>query len=686
MITMLLKMSAITLLYVLLTVFLWKRTQNRKLTQPLVILIGVLYGICSILSTHFAVDYVHMLLNVRDLGPLAAGLFFHPAAGVIAGLIGGIERYIAGTYWGIGSYTRVACSISTCLAGFLAMLLHIFIFKRKKPDPVYAFFMGAVMEVFHMYAVLITHRNDMKMAYYVVKNCSYPMILFTALGLGAASIWLQVLSGEWRNPFKPHMQEEDHVAERFQHRLLAAIAAIFLINFGFSYAVQSQTALQNAHDTLTENAANIQKAYRAIQKGENSTEALYYFTSSSGGTFDIIKPNGIIAEGNHKNFSLSNDLTGQILNDREKEFFRASVFNIDSICKTDKLEDGNTLLTMLPISEVYEDRDMHSLETAYADILLIASVYILISFLVQYLVVNNLDLVNNSLHKITNGDLDEVVSVRSSSEFASLSDDINQTVDVLKGYIGAAEKRIEEELILARTIQDSALPKNFKFPRDDFEIYALMDPAKEVGGDFYDFFFVDANKLALVIADVSGKGIPASLFMMRSKTAIRTVAEEGLPPSEILSRVNDTLCEGNDADMFVTVWIGIIDLETGIMQCANAGHEYPAIMRNGGAYELYKDKHSLALAAMPGLRIREYELTLEPGDKLFVYTDGVPEAINEQVEDYGTERMIRVLNDVKTNAQEVILTAVRQDMKAFVGTAEQFDDVTMLGFTYHGLR
>lgn len=683
MIIMLAKMSAITLLYVLLTVFLWKRTSTGKLSTPMVILIGLLYGICSILSTHFGVDYVHMLLNVRDLGPLAAGLFFHPASGVIAGLIGGIERYIAGRYWGIGSYTRIACSISTILAGFLAMFLHIFIFKRKKPDPVYAFFMGAVMEVFHMYAVLITHRYDMKMAYYVVKHCSYPMIFFTAIGLGASSVWLQVLSGEWRNPFKPHLQEEDHVAEHFQHRLLAAIAVIFLVNFGFSYAIQSQTAMQNARETLTGKSANIQKAYRSIQKGENNTEALYYFTSSSGGTFDIIKPNGIIAEGNHKNFSLSTDLAGQILTPQDG-FFRASVFNIDSICKTDVLDDGNTLLTLLPIDEVYEDRDMHSLETAYADILLISSVYILISFLVQYLVVNNLDLVNNSLHKITNGNLNEVVSVRNSSEFASLSDDINQTVDVLKGYIDAAEKRIEEELVLAAAIQDSALPKNFKFPRNDFEIYALMDPAKEVGGDFYDFFFVDVNKLALVIADVSGKGIPASLFMMRSKTAIRAVAEEGLAPSEILSRVNETLCEGNDADMFVTVWIGIIDLKTGLMQCANAGHEYPAIMRKGGEYELFKDKHSLALAAMPGLRIKEYELKLDPEDKLFVYTDGVPEAINEQVEDYGTGRMIRVLNDVKDDSMEDTLTAVRQDMIAFVGNAEQFDDITMLGFTYRG--
>ena len=678
---MLLKMSAITLLYVLLTVFLWKKTSERRLTAPIVILIGILYGICSVLSTHFGIDFGHMLLNVRDIGPLAAGLFFHPASGVIAGLIGGIERYIAGTLWGIGSYTRVACSVSTCLAGFFALFTSVFLFKRKRPTPAYAFFMGAVMEVFHMYVILITHRTDMKMAYFVVKNCSYPMILFTGTGLGVISIWLQVMAGEWKSPLRKRSSEEEHLSDHFQHWLFVVIAVIFLINFASSYIIQSQTALQAARDTLTEKSENIRKAYKKIRTGESSTETLYYFTNN--GSFDIIKPNGIIAEGNHKNFSLSNDLSKLILNNPDNNFFHASVFNIDSICKTDKLEDGMTLLTLLPLSEVYADRDMDTLETAYADILLIAGVYFLISFLVQMLVVNNLDLVNGSLEKITNGDLDESVSVRSSSEFASLSDDINLTVDVLKGYISAAEKKIEEELILARTIQDSALPKNFKFPRDDFDIYALMDPAKEVGGDFYDFFFIDTHKLVLVIADVSGKGIPASLFMMRSKTAIRGIAEEGISPAEILSRVNTTLCEGNDADMFVTVWIGIIDLETGSMMCANAGHEYPALMRNGGDYELYKDKHSLALAAMPGLRLKEYEVKLEPGDKLFVYTDGVPEAINEQVQDYGTGRMIRVLNDVKDSSMEETLTAVRQDMIAYVGNAEQFDDITMLGLTYN---
>ena len=343
----------------------------------------------------------------------------------------------------------------------------------------------------------------------------------------------------------------------------------------------------------------------------------------------------------------------------------------------------------MPVSEVYEDRDAATYETVFAYILLFAVIYVLISMLVKAIVVDNLDLVNESLSKITNGNLNETVSVYNSSEFASLSNDINQTVDVLKGYIDAAEKRIAQELEFARSIQDAALPKHFKYPREDFELYAMMDPAKEVGGDFYDFFFVDADKLALVIADVSGKGIPAALFMMRAKTAIRGLAESGIAPAEIMRRANDTLCEGcegNDAGMFVTVWLGIIDLRTGLMQCANAGHEYPILLRGGGEFELLKDKHGLALAAMEGMRFREYELQFRPGDRLFVYTDGIPEAIDENVRQYGAERLLRVLNSAKTRAASDVLPAVRGDIADFAGAAEQFDDITMLGFDYYGQR
>ena len=693
MLSMILKMSAVTAIYVVLTVLIWKFTRKRRITLPIKLGIGVIYGFGAILSTHFGVDYSDMMLNVRDLGPLSAGLFFNPLSGILAGLIGGIERFIAGTYFGVGSYTRIACSVSTCLAGFVAAGMHIVLFKRKKPSAMYAFFMGAVMEVFHMYVVFITHRNDMSMAFYVVKTCSPPMIIFTGLGMVASSIALKVCAGEWKNPFRKRKEEEIPVSRKFQSWLFIVTFVILALNLTFALSLQSQTAEQNTATMLATSSDDIQKTYNELKQLEDSDSsdddmaiqsALSYYHVGSSGTYDIFDDSGKILIGKHKGISLGSD-DKELMNKNEpKLLFRAKYFGYDSFCRYEKWNNGLTIMVTLPAKEVYANRDAQTYESVFEAIILFAVIYVLVSMLVQSIVVNNLELVNESLGRITEGNLNEVVSVRNSSEFASLSDDINQTVEVLKGYIDAAEKRIEQELEFARTIQESALPKNFKFPRDDFEIYATMDPAKEVGGDFYDFFFIDQNKLALVIADVSGKGIPAALFMMRSKTAIRGLAESGHSAAEILSRANSTLCEGNDAEMFVTVWIGIIDLTTGKMQCANAGHEYPLLMHNGGDYEYVHDKHGLALAAMDGMPYKEYELEMHPGDRLFVYTDGIPEAIDGNVEQYGIERLANALNTLKDATIADTLPAVRKNISDFVGEADQFDDITMLGFVYNG--
>jgi serine phosphatase RsbU (regulator of sigma subunit) len=192
--------------------------------------------------------------------------------------------------------------------------------------------------------------------------------------------------------------------------------------------------------------------------------------------------------------------------------------------------------------------------------------------------------------------------------------------------------------------------------------------------------------MALVIADVSGKGIPASLFMMRSKTAIRGLTESGYDPGEMLVRVNNELCTNNEASMFVTVWIGIVDLKTGDIRCANAGHEYPAVRRSSGAFESFKDKHGLPLGCMEDMKYREYDIHLDPGDTLFVYTDGVPEAINIEEEQYGEERMLKALSRNKKASMKKLLHALKRDQDGFVGEADQFDDITMLGFRFNGMQ
>ena len=682
MLTMILQMTGVTALYILLTFVLWKWTRNGKLSRRQKLLIGLVYGGASVLSTHFSIDYSHMLLNVRDLGPLTASLFFDPWSGIIAGLIGGVERYIAGTYWGIGSYTRIACSVSTCLAGFLAAGLRIWILRNKKPSAVFAFILGAVMEVFHMYVALITHRDDMEMAMYVVRTCSGPMIVFTGLGLSASSVLLRLLAGEWVHPFRVLPRNKISLSQKFQFWLFLVTLGVLLLNLLLAFMLQTQSALQDARDMLASAAGDVRAGWEK-NPGLLQDESLTFRVSREG-SFDILSGRDTVVAGAHKLTPPDEEDLRQIAGASADEYFTAQLFGRESFCLLEELDETHSVLVTVPTSEIYSGRMDQMLEIAFSDIILFAVIYSLISLLVQEIVVNNLGLVNDSLGRITGGNLNEVVNVRGSSEFSSLSDDINMTVSTLKSYIAAAEKRMEEELEFARVIQDSALPKNFSFPRSDFELYALMDPAREVGGDFYDFFFVDRNKLALVIADVSGKGIPAALFMMQAKTAIRGLAESCPEPTDVLFRANNVLCEGNDAEMFVTVWLGIIDLQTGRMKCASAGHEYPVLMPAGGSFALLKDRHGLPLAAMQDTKYRAYDLEFKPGDRIFVYTDGVPEAIDPGLQAYGTGRLVGTLNSAKTAPQKTLLTAVHKDLQAFQGTADQFDDITMLGFTYLG--
>lgn len=673
MLAMIIKMSGLTLIYILLTMAVWLWTKDKKLTGLHKLIIGIVFGISSVLATHFGVVYEDMVINVRDIGPLAAGLFFAPSSGIIAGFIGGIERYIAGTYFGVGSYTRIACSVSTCLAGFVAMGMNEKMFKGKKPSPIYAFFMGAVMEVFHMYVVFITHRDDLRMAFLVVSTCSRPMIVFTGIGMAVSSMVLQVFTKEWTNPFKRPDDEKISLSQKFQRWLFLITSVVISASFIFSYVLQTQSANQNCKVTLIENAATIKKNYLLDR---------FNMEADSTITYGVIDSNLNILRGKNMGEKISAD-EYKGFEENVGNVFEGTMWGVKSLIYVERIDDGPLVVTSMDENEVYWYRDAESFEMAFADILLFTVIYVLIAYLVNQIVVTNIHLINGSLAKITNGNLNEVVTVRSSSEFASLSDDINQTVLTLKGYIEAAEKRIEQELILARTIQLSALPQIFVFPeRDEFEIFASMKPAKEVGGDFYDFFFVDRDKIALVVADVSGKGIPAALFMMRSKTAIRSFAETGGSPSDIFEKANRTLCEGNDAEMFVTAWIGIVDLTTGLMRCANAGHEYPVIRHAGGNYEIIKDKHTLALAAMPETRAKEYEIQLEPGDRLFVYSDGVPEATNEDVEQYGTDKMIEDLNAASGKSIQETIPYMSDKLNAFKGEADQFDDITMLIFEF----
>ncbi len=286
----------------------------------------------------------------------------------------------------------------------------------------------------------------------------------------------------------------------------------------------------------------------------------------------------------------------------------------------------------------------------------------------------------------------EKLQILSNDEIGELTNSVKIMEKEIHTYIDnlttitAEKERISAELNVATQIQADMLPSIFPpFPEyTEFDLYATMNPAKEVGGDFYDFFMADEDHLVMVMADVSGKGVPAALFMVITKTLLKNCAQNNSSPKTILETVNNQLCENNEADMFVTVWLGILEISTGKLVAANAGHEYPVVKRAGKDFELIKDKHGFVLAGMEDFVYSEYELNIEEGDMLFLYTDGIPEATNSENVQFGNERMLESLNSHKDCDVKELLVEVKKDIESFVGDAPQFDDITMLGMIYEG--
>ena len=283
-----------------------------------------------------------------------------------------------------------------------------------------------------------------------------------------------------------------------------------------------------------------------------------------------------------------------------------------------------------------------------------------------------------------------VPEIRTGDEVEQLAKSFRKMQEDILNYIRdlmtmtAEKERISAELNVATQIQADMLPRIFPpFPeRGEFDIYAIMNPAKEVGGDFYDFFLVDEDHLAIVIADVSGKGVPAALFMVIAKTLIKNHAQNKESPAGVFTNTNNQLCEGNDAGLFVTSWMAVLTISTGELSYVNAGHNPPLLKRKNGEYEYLRSRPGFVLAGMEGVRYREGSITLEDGDRLFLYTDGVTEATNADKELFGEERLKAALDSVGNAPIRDMLIFVKEQIDGFVGDAEQFDDITMLGIEY----
>ena len=351
--------------------------------------------------------------------------------------------------------------------------------------------------------------------------------------------------------------------------------------------------------------------------------------------------------------------------------------------------DGYYTVSLIPQSEV--TRSITVLLILFAVLIssLLIIIFLRVNTITNKLIVKNIEKVNSRLSEITGGDLDVEVDVRDNVEFTRLSDGINTTVASLKRSIAAEAERFEKELELAHSIQTSALPNVFPpYPeRHDIDIFALMTPAKQVGGDFYDFFFVDNNRFVFLVADVSDKGIPAAMFMMKAKTIIKSLAETNRDIGEVIFSANNALCGENSADMFVTLWFGALDTDTGSVSFVNAGHCKPLVRHADGSFEYICEPPDFVLAGYEDIRYKQRKLTLGKGDALFLYTDGVTEAVNDDDEIYGEDRLRSVLNALPADADaKELCDGAFSDVKAYSDGAVQSDDITMLSVLFNGCR
>ena len=367
------------------------------------------------------------------------------------------------------------------------------------------------------------------------------------------------------------------------------------------------------------------------------------------------------------------------------EPFEGEFHDVKYRCYGDKVE-GYYIFALIPSEEMLSSMLITYIMTNVLEALTFIVMFLMLHHLIRRMVINNVTEVDSSLERIADGDLEVRVDAGGTQEFENLSANINTTVGYLKSLVAKEAERINRDLENAKNIQKSALPSLFPpFPdRDDFEIYASMDPAKEVGGDFFDFELLDGKLLGFCVADVSGKGIPAAMFMMRAKTLIKSYGVAGLHADEILKEVNNTLCTGNDAGMFVTCWLGILNTETGTVEYANAGHNPPLIRSGGGDFVyLTGNKPGFVLAGMENIKYKRYELQLNHGDELFLYTDGVTEATDLNNELFGEERLQNALNTMKAADCTEKCHLIRKAVDNFAGEAPQFDDITMMSLKYN---
>ena len=814
----------ITLLFTVLERFTFF---GRMKKMPQQLIIGIFFAAAAVFATEWGLETETSVISARDAVPICAAFAFNPFSGLFAAVAGAGYRIFSALFWKTGTFSAVACSLSTLLIGIAAAVIQRFFQVKKHLSVLFVIFFCVVAEGTHMLLIFLTHLSKTTEAYYVVSDCILPMMLCITLIVTASHIISVLISGNRRKTLRRSTGRSLSIV--MERVLILSMIAAYVFTGVLTYIMQNNAALSRATDMLQSQLNNFQmQINKTTEQAINDTVVkIAYFSTgelkplSEIGYYDIPDSNGdgysddddisALLEKYCQNYSLSEidlidenkkvvyssipSMVGATINDAfffntldtEAQYTEVTVpqgkteatagrlltegmnyfdearylrclyteQNLTDAIKTDlylKPENfhfgsAGTILVLSGVpnengeyevvkSIVEDESDIPDsvsffhpetnppdkmCEVSYNDkaqfmiykhenglyymtlwdkdtamqgcnisvlviLLLLMDIFAFVCLImycgIRIHIIRNINTINSELGKICDGDLDVAVNVRNSSEFSELSDDINTTVSTLKHYIDAEASRIDKELEVAHGIQSAALPREFP-NRPEFDMYADMVPAKEVGGDFYDFFFTGEDSLAFLIADVSGKGIPAALFMMTARTTLKSLALQGKPINEVFETANRELYDTNPSKMFVTAWMGLLNIKTGELKYVNAGHN-PPLVYHDGFYEYLRGKTGFVLAGLKNMKYNYKTVTLSREDRILLYTDGVTEAKNKYGDFYGEFRLDELLNRCGKRRAKEICETVRADVDKFAEGCEPADDLTLLSICYHG--
>ena len=658
------------------------------------------------------------------LGPLIMGAFlFGPLTGALLGLFSGAVVYAHAIafpldyfemYFMVPVNTFVLLTALGALSGWLFRRV-----TRRKPHGAVRYGLVAltclaislIASVFMTVTTVITYggmgnldeirdwiiSSPLGMAVQVLVDAALMTLL-----CWVADIFLRIASARGR---------EVTLSAMFRNWMLVVSATVFMLTSGLIFSMSTAIAQNDTNDAMMSEvnylvlqieSAQGEPDYKALLNGYNvPLDGSVIITDADGRILATDDDRYPVGESlphllGYEEDDLSVEEGGQTYNGTildvaaQAEGFNSiqatddeGVRTMDIVFMAVGAFDGGYVAMLRTADMAYSGRFGTMAASTLLAIALIFAIAVLAMILLNRVVVRRVNETNVSLGKITAGDLNERVNIRDTREFISLSNGINTTVTALKDTIDEVKQHNAQDLATAKTIQESALPREFPpFPHiDRFDLYASMKTAKEVGGDFYDFFLIDDDKLGLIMADVSGKGIPAALFMMAAKTQIQNYMEAGLSIDEAVDATNHQLCIGNDAGMFVTMIAAVLNYNTGALSYVNAGHNPPMLLR-GGSWERLKEVSGMPLGLFDGIPYNAFDLQLDAGDTLYLYTDGVTEAMDASDNLFGDERLLRTLETYEHMNARSICVGMRRAITDHTRDAEQSDDITMLCMKY----